>query len=82
MSEELNFRMTDVEERLSSDDGANVKSEILNRLETLGQEVDQKTKVGLPTEDFQKAQKLYQALAAAHEIISVFPTEEVDEKAT
>lgn len=75
MSDELNFRMTDLEERLASPEGAAVQSDILNKLGATGDGIARKIKLGLPPDEFQKAQAVYQALAAAHEIVSIFPVE-------
>ncbi|MEL6681600.1 MAG: EscE/YscE/SsaE family type III secretion system needle protein co-chaperone [Pseudomonadota bacterium] len=73
MKDEQDFRMTDLEERLTSSEGAALKTEILNRLAASGEEITAKIKAGLPPDEFEKAQALYEALAAAHEIVSVFP---------
>ncbi|MEL6839003.1 MAG: EscE/YscE/SsaE family type III secretion system needle protein co-chaperone [Pseudomonadota bacterium] len=75
MSDELDFRMTDLEERLASADGAKVRSDILNKLTASGENISKKINTGLPPEEFEKAQVVYQGLAAAHEIMSVFPVE-------
>ncbi len=76
MNDELNFRMTDLEERLASSEGSSLKAEILDALGASGEDISHKIKTGLPTEEFGKAQTVYQALAAAHEIVSIFPVEE------
>lgn len=73
MSNELDFRMTDLEEHLAAQDGVTVQLDILNRLSETGQNIGQKIANGLPSDEYQKAQCIHQALAAAHEIISMFP---------
>lgn len=70
----LDFGMTDLEEQLTSDNGAQRKTETLGTLLSAGQRVKAAIDTGLPAEDFQKAQQTYAALAAAHEVIANFPT--------
>ncbi len=79
MSTDLNFRMTDLEENLSSDDGAAFKAKVLDRLVASGGIVAKKMDAGLPSEDFKNAQLLHQALAAAHEVVSTFPVQEPEQ---
>ncbi|WP_341367275.1 EscE/YscE/SsaE family type III secretion system needle protein co-chaperone [Yoonia sp. BS5-3] len=74
MSDALDFGMTDLEERLASNEGAEVKTEILGKLAMTGEDIAQKINSGLHPDEFKKAQAVYQALAAAHEIVTVFPT--------
>ncbi len=73
MRNDLDFRMTDLEERLADPDGTIVQSDVLKKLSETGEKVGREIKNGLPSDEYQKAQTVHQALAAAHEIISIFP---------
>lgn len=82
MTEELDFRMTDLEERLAAPDGMQVQAETLAALATAGERISGQIAAGLPPAEYELAKKAYEGLAAAHEIISVFPTGKHDQQAT
>ena len=82
MSDDLNFRMTDLEERLASADGPMVQADVLQTLAESGESVAKKIEIGLPPTEFEKAQTVHQALAAAHEIITAFPVIRPEENPT
>ncbi len=71
--QDFDFGMTDLEEQLTAEDGATRKAETLNVLLSAGRKVKAAIDAGLPTEEFENAQKTYTGLAAAHEVIANFP---------
>ncbi|WP_320242841.1 EscE/YscE/SsaE family type III secretion system needle protein co-chaperone [Cognatiyoonia sp. IB215182] len=82
MTEDLNFRMTDLEEQLAAPDGALVQAVTLSALAAAGERISSQIAAGLPPAEYELAKKAYEGLAAAHEIISVFPTGKHDQQAT
>ncbi len=67
------FRMTDLEERLASEGGVELKLEILAALSAKGKMIRDLLEVGVTPSEFAKARHVYNGLAAAHEIIKKFP---------
>ncbi|MEL7389572.1 MAG: EscE/YscE/SsaE family type III secretion system needle protein co-chaperone [Pseudomonadota bacterium] len=72
-NDQLDFRMTDLEERLAAPDGMQVQAETLSTLAAAGDRISSRMAAGLPPAEYELAQKVYQGLAAAHEITSIFP---------
>ncbi len=78
LTDELNFRMTELEESLAAPDGASTHAETLAALLAAGEQISKQIAMGLTPEEYEQAQKVYQGLAAAHEIISLFPVPKLD----
>ncbi len=73
-SEEFDFGMTDLEERLKGPDGHALREQILERLTALGNETKAGLDGGLAPDEYAIAESTYGALAAAYDIIANFPT--------
>lgn len=70
---DFDFRMTDLEERLSAPDGAQVKEELLARLSEKEQQLKTALRVGLAPQDYEKAKVAHRGFLAAIDIIRRYP---------
>lgn len=69
----FDFGMTDLEERLGGDNGAEVRAEIAASLAAMAQVLLKARDAGLGPEDFRKAQAAHAAVTAAHDVVTRFP---------
>ena len=75
MNKTVDFWMTDLEERLASSEGAIAQASICQTLADAGKRISLHMSQGLPPVQYEKCLAVHQALAAAHEIIALFPIE-------
>lgn len=65
--------MTELEERLRSSSGEDVRKEILERLQTLEGFLAEEARDGLPPAAFQRNETIGQAILAARAVIIAYP---------
>jgi len=69
----FDFGMTDLEERLAGEDGAEIRKEIAAKLAEKAGELRKLMDAGLAPEEYEKATRAHTGLAAAYDIITRFP---------
>ena len=76
---DLDFRMTDLEEQLAGENAAQVRLDVLKKLIERGGKLRETMDAGLSKEKYEKTERAYQALAAAHEIIINYPVNQTND---